>query len=262
MNSCGTIAARYLPAGEAKCRLPVWRLLVLGVMAGMFIALAGVGATLAAVSVQAASVGKLLGACIFPAGLIMVVFTGSELFTGNNLLVIPVLARRVSLRLLVKNWVLVYIGNFIGAVLVALLVVYGHTLDLFGGAAAASVVSAAQAKVALSFGDSLLRGILCNLLVCLAVWMAMAADDAAGKILAIFFPILLFVLCGFEHCVANMYYIPAGIFAAAEYGLEAGGLSWGAMAVNNLLPVTLGNVLGGAGLGAVMWLLHLRNTGA
>ena len=142
---------------------------------------------------------------------------------------------------------------------------YSHPFSLFGNGLAAGAVSTAAAKCSLSFGDAFLRGIFCNLLVCLAVWMAMAAKDAAGKVAALFFPIFLFVLCGFEHCIANMYYIPAGLLAlgepvyAATIGEAPAALTWGNFLLVNLLPVTLGNLLGGMALAAGYWGAYLKN---
>jgi len=258
MNSPAEIAKNYINIGIGKVTLPKFKMLILAVLAGVFIALAGVGATAAAVTVESASIGKLIGAVIFPAGLAMVLIAGSELFTGNSLLVIPLLDRKISFGGMIKNWVIVYIGNFIGAVLIAALVVYGHTFSLFGDGLAQSAVSIAESKVAISFTDGLIRGVLCNVLVCIAVWMSFAAKSVSGKIIGLFFPIMLFVLCGYEHCVANMYYIPAGIFAAAEYSIAADGLNWGTFLLNNLLPVTIGNILGGGLVGAAYWGIFLK----
>jgi formate/nitrite transporter len=261
LNPPAEIAKNYIPVGAAKARLPAAKMLLLSVLAGMFIALAGAGATAAPATVESASLAKLLGACIFPAGLSMVVLAGSELFTGNNLMIIPLLEREITLGAMLKNWVLVYIGNLLGSVLVAAAVVYGHVFSLFGGALAEAAVSAAVAKVGLSLGDAFIRGVMCNFLVCIAVWIAMGAKSAPGKVIGLFFPIMLFVLLGFEHSVANMYYIPAGILAAAEYGIDAPSLTWGAFLVRNLLPVTLGNIVGGSGLvGCVCWFCYLRGT--
>lgn len=244
----------YMAVGRRKAGMSVWRLLLLGFFAGMFIALAGVGATAAGVTVESASVSKLLGALIFPTGLALVVFCGAELFTGNNLMTIALLSRGISLGAMLKNWVFVYIGNFIGSVFVAFAVVYGHSFSLFGNGLAAAAVSAAQAKAQLGFGDAFLRGVLCNVLVCIAVWMAMSAKSAGGKVGSLYLPIMLFVLCGYEHSVANMYYIPAGIFASSEYGIAAEGLGWLGL-VRNLIPVTLGNIVGGGVIvGGGFWL--------
>lgn len=254
MITATDVFSSYLQTGRRKAEMSVPRMLLLGFFAGMFIALAGVGATAAGVSIASPSVSKLTGALVFPAGLAMVVLCGAELFTGNNLMVMPLLSREIRLSGMLKNWLFVYIGNFAGSVFIAFMAVYSHTFSLFDGALAQSAVSAAAAKAQLGFGDAFLRGVLCNVLVCLAVWMSMSAKSAGGKLASLYLPIMLFVLCGFEHSIANMYYIPAGIFAASEYGIEAAGLGWSGL-VTNLVPVTLGNLTGGAVIvGGGFWL--------
>lgn len=262
MFSPAEVAKNYIQTGKAKANNSFMKLLILGILAGAFIALAGVGATTAAVSVKSASVGKFLGACVFPCGLSMVLLAGSELFTGNNLIIIPVLSGDVPLCRMLRNWVIVYIGNFIGSVIVAFLAVYGKTGDLFGGmdsGLAAAMLNAASGKVNLNFSSAFLRGICCNFLVCIAVWISFAAKDVVGKFWGLFMPIMLFVLCGFEHCVANMYYVPAGLFVKYLYGADAANLTWGSFIVKNLIPVTLGNIVGGAGLvGLPYWFVYLR----
>ncbi|MBQ1712307.1 MAG: formate/nitrite transporter family protein, partial [Firmicutes bacterium] len=155
---------------------------------------------------------------------------------------------------MLKNWVFVYIGNLIGGCLVAAFCAFGHQFSLFGNGMAVSVISTAVAKCSMPFGDALLKGIMCNFLVCIAVWISFAAKDVAGKIIGIFFPIMMFVLCGFEHSVANMYYISAGLFAngipayaqaAAAAGVNTSALTLGGFFGANLLPVTIGNIIGG-----------------
>lgn len=258
MNSPAEIAKNYVAIGKGKTQMGILKLLVLGMLAGAFIALAGVGATTASVNV-AGSAGKFLGACVFPAGLAMVLLAGSELFTGNNLIIISVLSKEATVGGMLRNWIIVYIGNLIGSIIVAFLAVYGHTASLFGNGLAESMASIALGKVSLGFSDAFIRGICCNFLVCIAVWISFAAKDVAGKFWGLFMPIMLFVLCGFEHCVANMYYIPAGIFANSLYGLGTEGLNWGSFFVNNLIPVTLGNIVGGAGLvGCAYWFVYLK----
>ena len=209
------IAENFIGVGEAKTGLKPLKMLVLAFIAGMFIALAGVTSTIAAVSVQAPSLAKLISGAIFPAGLAMVIVAGSELFTGNCLIVVSVLARKVRLLKMVQNLVIVYFGNLLGALFVSAGVVYSHVPSLFGGQAAQVIVSTAAAKAPLPFGDALIKGIFCNILVCLGVWMAAASKDIGRKILALFFPVFLFVVCGFEHCIANMYYIHSGIMPAS-----------------------------------------------
>lgn len=237
------IAEKFIETGKSKAALPPFRAFLLSIMAGIFIAIAGVGATVGAAAVPAAA--KLVSACIFPAGLAMVILAGSELFTGNSLMFISVLQKEIRFRSMLKNWLIVYVGNFVGALIIAFLAVYSDIFSAFSGTLAESVVSTAGNKASLDFGAALIRGILCNLLVCIAVWLATAADTAHGKIISLFFPIMIFVLCGFEHSVANMYYIPAGLLASLKYGIEFEGLSVASM-FGNLIPVTIGNIIGGA----------------
>lgn len=243
------IARSYVEIGRKKAALPTLRLILLGILAGAFIALAGAGSFLGTVYVN-----KVVGAAIFPAGLAMVILAGSELFTGNCLLILPVLEKAVTVRQMLRNWVLVYAGNLLGAALVAAIAVRCGTFESVCGA----LITTAATKVSLPFGTALLRGVLCNVLVCLAVWMAMAAGDTAGKLLGLFFPVFLFVLCGYEHSVANMFYIPAGILAAAKYGMAASGLNLHTMWAVNLLPVTLGNIIGGCAVGAIYWVIYVQ----
>jgi len=250
------IARSFLTIGKNKAGLPLGKMFTLAVLAGAYVALAGVGATAAAVTVENASQAKLLSACVFPAGLAMVLLAGSELFTGNCLMVLALAERAITPAGMLRSWAVVYLGNAVGGAAVAALSVYSHTASLFGGALARSMVSIAEGKAALGFGDAFLRGILCNLLVCLAVWMAAGAKRPEGKLLALFFPIMLFVLCGYEHCIANFYYLPAGAFAAAEYGIGAALPLSGCL--RNLAAVTLGNTVGGAALGLAYRYAYLK----
>ncbi len=191
----------------------------------------------------------------------MVLVAGSELFTGNNLIIIALLEKKITLWQMLKNWIVVFLGNFIGAAFVAFMVVYGHTPDLMGGRLADSIVNAALHRVNLTFADSFIRGILCNILVCIAVWAAFASKTVSGKLLMSFWPVLVFVLCGFEHSIADIYFCLAGIFTAREYGIAAEGLNMASFLWKNLLPVTLGNIVGGAGIvGAGYWFMYLRHT--
>lgn len=244
------IATKAVSAGIKKANLSIFKMILLGMFAGAFIALAGVGATFGNVYA-----GKLAGALIFPAGLAMVVVAGSELFTGNCLMVTALLSREIGPLRLLKNWLFVFIGNFIGALLVALIVTSSGVLDPISD----SVVATASAKVSMGFPVAMLRGVLCNFLVCIAVWMAFGAKTVGGKIAAVFFPVFLFVLCGFEHSVANMYYVPAGLFMNWFNGTATAGLSVQSFLVENLLPVTIGNIIGGAVLvGGGYYLAYLR----
>ena len=248
MNAPAQIAANYVAVGKGKANLPLVKMILLAILAGAFIALAGVAATFGNIYVN-----KAMGAAIFPAGLAMVLIAGSELFTGNCLLVIPLLEKEITLRQMVRNLVVVYLGNLVGGVLVSACAVYGGTFD----AVAETVIATAATKCGLTFAAGFLRGILCNILVCLGVWMALAATTVSGKIIGLFFPVMCFVICGYEHCIANMFYIPAGLMAAARSNAVVEGLSLLGF-LKNLLPVTLGNIVGGAGLGALYWEIYLK----
>lgn len=261
MHSPLEIARNYVEIGIHKVRLSAFKMLVLGVFAGMFIGFAGIASSVGAVTVENASIARLISAALFPAGMAMVLVAGSELFTGNNLIIIALLEKKIRLHEMLKNWFFVFVGNFIGAALVAVLVVLGHVPDLYGGRLAESMVKNAQNRVSLSFGDAFVKGILCNILVCIAVWAAFAAKRVSGKLLMSFWPVMVFVLCGFEHSIADIYFCIAGILTAGEYGIAAQGLTFGSFLLKNLLPVTLGNIVGGAGIvGVGYWAVYLRHT--
>lgn len=259
MFSQGEVLTNFIGVGQRKASLPILRMLILGILAGINIALAGVAANAAIVTIESASVAKLVSALVFPGGLAMVVLLGSELFTGNCLMTMSVLERGIKISGMLKNWVVVYIGNLIGSVLVAWIVNSGHQLSLYGNKLAGMTINAAAAKTSISFGDAILKGILCNVLVCFAVLMAAAAKDVAGKVIGLFFPIMLFVVSGYEHSVANMYYIPAGLFAmsnpdyVAAATADTASLTWGNFFTANLLPVTIGNIIGGVVLAAIVF---------
>ena len=261
MHSPLEIARAYVEIGIHKVRLSAFKMLILGIFAGMFIGFAGISATTGGATVENASLSRLISAVLFPAGMAMVIVAGSELFTGNNLIILAVLEKKIKVYEMLKNWFFVFIGNFIGATLVAAMVVYGHVPDLFGGRLAQSIVNSGVSRINLSFGDSFIRGILCNVLVCIAIWAAFAAKTVSGKLLMSFWPVMTFVLCGFEHSIADIYFCMAGIMTAGEYGIAAEGLTIGSFLLKNLLPVTLGNIVGGAGIvGAGYWLMYLRHT--
>ncbi len=258
MISPAQIADKYVTVGKNKANLPAAKMFVLAIFAGFFISIAGASATIASCMADNPSVSRLINSMIFPAGLVMVVLAGSELFTGNCLILISVLKKEISVLKYLRCLLIVYLGNLVGSVFVSLLFVYGHTPDLYGGKLAEVLVNTAVAKTSLSFSDAFFRAILCNLLVCIAVWITVGASSAADKVIGLYPPIFVFVLGGYEHCVANMFYIPVGIFSASEYGIAADGLNWLTFFVNNLIPVTLGNFVGGALIVAGgYWLAYL-----
>ena len=261
MHSPLEIARNFVEIGIHKVKLSAWKMLILGFFAGMFIGFAGIASTTASATIASASVARLVSACVFPAGMAMVLVAGSELFTGNNLIIISVLQKKTTVAGMLKNWFFVFLGNFIGAGLVAVMVVYSHVPDLYNGLLAQKVVAAAMSRINQSFSEAFMRGVLCNILVCIAVWAAFAAKRVSGKLLMSFWPVMLFVLCGFEHSIADIYFGIAGIAAAGEYGIAAAGLNFGSFLLKNLLPVTLGNIVGGAGIvGIGYWLVYLRHT--
>jgi len=261
MHSPIEIARNYVEVGIHKVNLSIFKMILLGFFAGMFIGFAGIASTTASSTIAAASVAKVVGAVVFPAGMAMVLVAGSELFTGNNLIIIAVLEKKVTVAKMLKNWLFVYLGNFLGAAFVAVLVVYGHTPDLFGHSLAQAIVNAGKARTDLSVAESFIRGILCNILVCIAVWMSFAAKQVSGKLLTSFWPVMLFVLCGFEHSIADMYFGVAALLTSMEYGIVAEGLTWVHFFLKSLLPVTLGNIVGGAGIvGFGYWLVYLHRT--
>lgn len=265
------VANNVIGIGKGKATNTVTKLFFLGILAGMFIAFAAVGANTASCTIANASVGKLVGACIFPVGLAMVLIAGSELFTGNCLVIVSVLEKEAKVSQMLKNWIVVYIGNFIGSMIVVLIVNFSGQLGLFDGALAVTTMKVAAGKAGLSFGKAILLGIGCNFLVCIAVWISFASKSVACKMLGLYMPIMLFVLSGFEHSVANMYYVPSGLVAkavnpdavakAAEMGIDLSNLTWGNFFVNNLIPVTIGNIIGGMVLvGMMYWFIFVRKS--
>ncbi len=260
MNSPSEIANTYVSVGIGKTRPSFLKMFALGCLAGAFIAFGALGSSVASCGIQPAALARVVSAAVFPIGLMMVLCAGSELFTGNCLVLIPVLTKRISPKdMLLGNWLPVYLGNLAGSLLIALLVVFSHTPSLYGGELAMSIVTTATNKVHMSIVDALLKGILCNFMVCIAVWISFGATDSMGKIAGPYLPIFLFVLCGFEHCVANMYFIPVGILTSWVYNMRAEGLNWLTFLFFNLLPVTIGNIVGGCGMvGCVYWYVYLK----
>lgn len=256
-NSPAEIVEANIKAGERKVSLPVSKMILLGIIAGAFIALGGAASSTAVHGISDVGSARALAGMIFPVGLMMVVFLGAELFTGNSLIIMAVLGKKVTWKQMLKNLIVVYFSNLAGAILIAWLLTYSGNLNYSGGLLGAYTIKVAVAKIEISALQGITSGILCNVLVCIAVLMAAAAKDITGKVWAIFFPICAFVVGGFEHCVANMFYIPAGILAAANsdyvikaqevYGITAEQIN-GLNIMNslqNFIPVTIGNLIGG-----------------
>lgn len=232
------IALATIEAGTKKANLPFYKMILLGILAGIFIGFGAHGSLTVMQTLKEIDIGlmKLLGAVVFPVGLMLVVIAGAELFTGNNLMALALMSKRITFSKILKNWVFVYLGNFIGSVLLVFLI---YKSGLVSDNIKDLSINIALSKINLTFSQALIRGILCNILVVLAVWMATGSKDISSKIFAIWFPIMLFVLAGYEHSVANMFYIPLGKLLGAN-------IKWSEMLIKNLIPVTIGNILGGA----------------
>ncbi len=257
-NTPAQVLDANMRAGEGKAKLPLLKCILLGIMAGAFIAFGGASSNAAVHNIANQGLSKTLAGCIFPVGLMMIVFVGGELFTGDCLMIAGVADRKFSVLAMIKTLLIVFFSNMAGAVIIAALVYCSGLLDYTNGALGAFTIKVAFGKTTITPFKAVCSGILCNILVCMAVLMATAAKDIAGKVWAIFFPICAFVIGGWEHCVANMFYIPAGIFASMNgnyvakaeelYGITAdqiaANLNIGGF-VSNLIPVTVGNMLGG-----------------
>ena len=259
--------------GVSKAGLTGSKTFALAILAGAFIAMGAIFAT----SVTAGADGmlpfgptKLLGGLVFCLGLILVVVAGAELFTGNNLIVMAWAGGKVSLAKMLRNWLIVYAGNFVGALVTAYMMFLSGQYLFGSGAVGENALDIALTKVSLGFLQAVVLGIFCNALVCLAVWLCMSARTTTDKILAIIFPITAFVAAGFEHSIANMYFIPVALFikngSTAAFWEQAGtapaeyaALTWNNFLFSNLVPVTLGNIIGGALMvGLVYWFIYLR----
>lgn len=249
---------KYIAGCEAKTSLSSQKLMIKALFAGMMIAMGAAASSVAAHAIGNVGLARLAAAVVFPVGLMMVILLGAELFTGDCLMIMGTASGKHSVNQLVKTLIIVYIGNFIGAAVLAMAISASGQLDYSGGLLGAYTIKVALGKATMSFGKAVVSGVLCNILVCAAVLMAICARDVTGKILASFFVIMLFVTAGFEHCVANMYYITAGLVAKMnpayvqaamdEYGYgteQLSALNIQNFLIGNLLPVTIGNIIGG-----------------
>jgi formate/nitrite transporter len=270
------ISQALVGIGEKKAAMTSAKMLILGILAGVYIGFAAhLATTIGTGPCEWLGLKKFLIGAVFSCGLMLVIIPGSELWTGNNLMTVALLDKKISIGGMMKNWILVYVGNLIGSILLAAII--AKWSGLCSGAVGGTAISIASAKVSSGpFGELghnfayFFRAVGCNWLVCLAVMMAISAQDIGGKVLGIFFPIMAFVAAGFEHCIANMYFIPAGIFAKGfEGAVVASGkssetlaaLNWTTMWTQNIGIVTLGNLIGGALLtGAVYWWLYVKKT--
>jgi formate/nitrite transporter len=267
------MAAKAEQVGVKKSSVAADRLFALAVLAGAFIALGATFATTVSAGADGrlpVGVTRLLAGTVFSLGLILVIVGGAELFTGNNLIVMAWAGEKVTTAQLLRNWAIAYVGNFVGAIATALLVFFSGQFQFGGGSIGLVALRTAALKCELGFVQAIALGILCNALVCLAVWLTFSARSTADRILAIVPPISAFVAMGFEHSIANMYFVPIGLFIKAwapatfweTVNVTASDfptVTWSAFFLNNLLPVTIGNVIGGGLLvGAVYWFVYLR----
>ena len=271
------LAQSFVGVGVGKASLPIKKMILLGILAGVYIGFAAHLATTVATGWTIGGEPALFGlqkffiGAVFSVGLMLVIIPGSELFTGNNLMTVALCHGKLRFGGILRNWIPVYFSNFVGSVILAWII--ASASGLLNGNVGGTAINIALGKVAASEGHNyafFFRGIGCNFLVCLAVMMAIAAKDITGKIWGIFFPIMAFVTSGFEHCVANMYFIPAGIFAktfpaareaSGKTAAQLAGLNWGSMLTHNLVAVTLGNIVGGAiFVGVVYYFLYVRGT--
>ncbi len=271
------MAAKSQAIGIKKANLDFISTFALAVLAGAFIALGCIFFTVSQTTGGVAipwGVSRVIGGVAFSLGLILVIVGGAELFTGNNLIIMAWASRKLSTWRVLRNWGIVYVGNLVGAVATALVVFWGQHYEFANGGVGLTALNVGSAKVDLDFFQAIILGILCNALVCLAVWLTYSARTVMGRIMAILFPIAGFVAAGFEHCVANMFFIPYSIlvkFGAGDaFWTNIGktpanydNLTWGSFFVHNLIPVTIGNIIGGVFFVAlVYWVIYLRKKAA
>lgn len=272
MNSPAQILEANIKTEINRVNMPMGKMILLGIFAGMFIACGASASSVAMHAVSNVGVSRFIGGVIFPVGLMMIIFIGGELFTGDCLLILGILDKKYKIIDMIRVLVVVFLSNLAGALIIAVLVYFSGQLNYTDGLLGAFTIKVAMGKATLSFGTAFSSGILCNIFVCGAVLMAGAAKDVAGKVWAVFFPILAFVVSGYEHCVANMYYIPAGILASQnekyvqtameQYGYTAeqlAALNWKSFFINSSLPVTLGNMVGGMlFVGVILYYIHKK----
>lgn len=269
MNNPKEIIEANMNGAVTKSNFPLARMIVLGIMAGMFIAFGGAISNTAVHDIANVGIARTVAGVIFPVGLLMIILVGGELFTGNCLMIMATMNKRIKVSGLLRNLVVVYFANLIGSLIIDVLIFYSGNLDYTGGALGAYTIKVALGKVNIAPGKAVVSGILCNFLVCMAILMAGSAKDVIGKIFATWFPIFAFVIGGFEHIVANMFYIPTGILAATNpdyvakaeelYGItteQIASLNVTGL-LHNFIPVTVGNIIGGmVFIGCALYFIH------
>ena len=255
----------YAAASVKKANITVGKGLLLSILAGMLIAFPGAVTNMAGYGLENNSVIRTISGLLFAFGLGMVILSGAELFTGNTLMVIGVLDRRVKMLKVLKSWIIVYVGNFIGSLIVAIICAKFGWVNAGKGALAVFSMKVAAGKMTMPFMNAFFMGVLCNILVTLAVLFSLSAQDVTGRILGAYTPVAFFVICGFNHSIADMFYCTLGLFCkgdfaalAAEAGVAVDSLTWGNYFLGNMLPVTLGNLIGGVAVGVLFWYCNLK----
>ena len=251
------IAKEYVEYSIKQVRLPIPKLIILSIYAGFFIS-SGEICSLACSYRLTGGDGRFYMGLVSPIGIMLCLCAGAELFTANCMLIIPLFCKKIFIADMLINWLITFLGNFVGGFLMAVLIVYGHVTHLFDYSLASYLFTVGENKCSLSFGDAFVQGILGNFCLCLSFWLSFGAKDLFSKIAALWTPFALFSACGYEHVVSNMFLIPGALFAASEYDLIRDNLSWGRYFYKNLIPVLLGNLIGGAILvGIGYWYIYL-----
>ena len=259
--------ANYANAGAAKTKLSVAKMLLLGILAGMLIGFPSCVTNMATFGITNYGISRMVSGLLFAFGLGTVILTGAELFTGNTLITMSLLEKKVTLPSMLKNWLFVYIGNFLGSMLLSAICAYFGWLSAGSNALAVSAMKMAVGKMTMPFQNAFFMGVLCNILVTIGVLMSLSGKDGTSRFLGAWVPVMFFVTCGFNHSIADMTYCMLGLFAknvtayasaAAEAGIALDSLTWGNYFVGNLIPVTLGNLLGGVAVGVTMWYAYVR----
>lgn len=267
MDKHKLVAEKALNIMTAKAKKQHYKAFLLAIMAGVFIGLGFVYCVIANVY----GAGKIVGGLVFSLGLLLTIVLGADLFTSSTMTVISVAHKQISLKTMIKNWIVVYFGNFLGSlILVGLIIMSGHPFD-YGGKIGLYYISTAEHKLSYTFMEAVGLGILCNIMVCLAVWMSFSAETLIDKMVAVLFPVGLFIAAGFEHSIANMFMVPAAIYSLSLSTPEIldnlfydevlnTTLTWYNFVVKNLVPVTLGNIIGGSiFIGLYQWMIHLKD---
>lgn len=263
-------AANYANAGAAKTKLPISKMLVLGVLAGFLIGFPSCVTNMATYALDNNSTIRMISGLLFAFGLGMVVISGAELFTGNTLITISVLEKKATLGGMLRNWIFVYIGNFVGSMVLSFICAQFGWLSAGNGALAVASMRTAVSKMTMPFQNAFFMGILCNILVTIGVLLSLSGKDGISRFIGAWAPVMFFVTCGFNHSIADMTYcmlglfaknVPAYVEAAQAAGVALDSLTWGQYIVGNLIPVTLGNIVGGAAVGFTFWFSFLRGAG-